>query len=223
MKRMALWMIGLYCLLAAMLGVIYLCGPLLSESASARLFGLKRCSVPCLMGVTLGQTTYLQARASLAERAVPPGYTRQLKEKQISSDEHSLELVWSDGSDENLRAYFIFDQHNVARLMSFGRGTFSHRSELMPTFGEIVVLYGHNPDCAFLDGGSAGDYFDLPIRDKEHAWSVNVQGHSLDWTTAATAISFAYYPDQPELSSGCGQCGWQGVTHWNTFLGCNVR
>lgn len=223
MKRIDLWIIGCCGLVGLVLGTTYICGPLLGESASVRLFGLKSCALPCLMGVTLGQTTYLQAQASLARRDVPPGYTSQLKEQEIGNGERSLELAWLDGTQESFRAYFVFDNRNVARLMSFGWGTFAHRSELMPTFGEMVELYGHNPDCAFADGGSAGGYFDLPIRDQEHTWSVDVQGPSLDWKTAATQINFAYYPDQPELHRFCGRCGWQGITHWNTFLGCNAQ
>jgi hypothetical protein len=169
----------------------------------AQPFHMHNCPAPCVMGLTVGKTTYaetqalFQAQAALThlEANSPDELSALLANPDGSADDYPIpiEVTFSKGIVESVRI-------NAAQWSSIG----------MPTLIDLMLAYGL-PTCAFEDAAAGNHLEDIYILNKQQQIQVYIfSGYGIDWQTPIWEFAVSpYHPDE----NPCQCLTWHGPTH----------
>jgi hypothetical protein len=233
MKKLTLQLVILGAIFSVALIVVRVVGSEQEDSKAVRILGLKSCDLPCVMGVTLGKTTFAAAKRILTSYRVPNNYKISMVDGvEKTSKESYIMVTLIDPAGQSIEIRFFFVGQDKVRVITFGKS--KAYSELLPSVADLVLIYGI-PECVTIDGGSGGSHISMPVQDKAGAWSIDfavevVRGiykgyddtQPMSWHQPVNRVSFLSHLDKPFYYDHCGRCSWKGISHnsHDLFLSC---
>ncbi len=151
MHRLLLWSGAFVGILGLAIGLVLFMGRTRPFSPQVQWWHLADCQLPCLAGITVGQTTLGEAEQRIGEVFGPVGFAEVERQP---GDNGTYRLTWMrEEGDPQPTMYHV--QLTFARELasSMALGTNAGTRETMPTLAEILILFGP-PSCLSMDAGN---------------------------------------------------------------------
>lgn len=173
---------------------------------------MDRCASPCIMGITVGQTSYQGALTVLHK-------LRETRSDITAPKEENSHISFSMKPLEDVGAVptpiVITFENAVVRSIRVGEWTYL---DSMPTLADLTLAYG-TPKCAIEDWAAGNHLENIYIVDRKRGLLVYIFGiYPLNWGTPVDDFS-VLVTSPSEIREPCGCYSWHGPRSVNGLAG----
>ena len=161
------------------------------------------CASPCIMGITVGHTTFEEALTILQKMKS----TRQdISALSIQKDRISFSLIPPAGSEAEPTPLTVAFEDGIARSVGVGVWTYLVN---MPTLADLALAYG-TPQCAIEDRAAGNHLENIYIVDPKRGLVVYIFGsYLIDWDSPVYSFSVSIQ-SPTQMQNPCACFTWHG-------------